>query len=850
MIINKKIVATVIMSIIMIASVTAQDYFFKDKAPFNAKIPSPEAFLGYPIGEQHTRHDQIVAYLTKLAELSDRASITTYGKTHEHRKLVMLTVSTPNNLKNLDRIKAQHLSFTNPNESPTNYNDVPIFVNLGYSVHGNEPSSSEAALLTAYTLVASNSPEVNNYLNNAIIFIDPTINPDGRDRHTQWANQFKANILVSDGNDAEHNEAWPRGRTNHYWFDLNRDWLLAINPESRSKLKWYHEWYPNVVTDFHEMGTNNNYFFEPMKPIGSKDPIMPKENYEDLTDLFAPHFSSALDNIGSFYYTKESFDGTYPGYGSSYPDLQGALALLFEQASSRGHLQDTHYGTISFPFTIRNQYISSIATLKASVENKATLRKYQQDFFKSAVSNKAKSDFAAYEFGDAYDMNRNKAFIDKLLIHKIKVYKKGNKYIVPLKQPQHRMVQTMFETYNTYRDSVFYDASAWSVANFYNLKYRGLKSASLGKEITSTDNLVNVSKVQQSSYAYIIDWDDYNAAAALYYIQSKDIKVASAFKPFSINTSNGNRSFNYGSLMIPVSKQKKPSDEVYKIVKDAQTKYNVPMYAVNTGFSTKGIDLGSNNFRTLKKPKAALLVGNGVSSYEAGEVWHLLDTRVNMPITKLQMRDFKNASLDKYNALVMVSGSYSQLDSLQRKKLKQWVSKGNTLITIARASKWAIDKKLVKEKLTKKPKEKDSSKTKTVKRLPYVDAPEHIGRERLGGAIFKVDLDFTHPLGFGYRSASLPVYKNNTVFLSPSKNEYSTVAKYAENPHIDGYISNDNLNMFLKPSASLIVSPLGKGRVIMFADNPNFRGTWYGTNRLFLNALFLGSHISVPKKRD
>ncbi len=381
--------------VFMVSSTFAQDYFFKDKAPFNTEIPSPEDFLGYPIGEQHTRHDQIVAYLTKLAELSDRATITTYGETHEHRKLVMLTISTPENLNNLEAIKAQHLQFVDPSLSPTNYNDVPIFVNLGYNVHGNEPSSSEAALLTAYTLVASNSSEVKNYLENAIVFIDPTINPDGRDRHTQWANQFKANALVSDGNDAEHNEAWPRGRTNHYWFDLNRDWLLAINPESRGKLKWYHEWYPNVVTDFHEMGTNSNYFFEPMKPIGSQDPIMPKENYEDLTDLFAPYFSSALDNIGSFYYTKESFDGTYPGYGSSYPDLQGGLALLFEQASSRGHLQDTDYGTISFAFTIRNQYTSSIATIKASVENKATLRKYQQDFFKSAITKKAKTGFAA-----------------------------------------------------------------------------------------------------------------------------------------------------------------------------------------------------------------------------------------------------------------------------------------------------------------------------------------------------------------------------------------------------------------------------------------------------------------------
>ena len=840
--ITKRIFTVIITCLLIVSSANAQDYFFGNKKPFNTNIPTPEAFLGYPIGEQHTRHDQIVAYLYKLAELSDRATISVYGKTHEHRKLVMLTVSSSENLQNLENIKTQHLAFTNPDANPTNYDALPIFVQLGYNVHGNEPSSAEAAMLIAYTLVASNSDEIKNYLDNAIVFIDPTINPDGRDRHTQWANQFKANPLVSDGVDAEHNEGWPRGRTNHFWFDLNRDWLLAINPESRGKLKWYHEWYPNVVTDFHEMGTNSNYFFEPMKPIGSQDPIMPKENYEDLNNLFAPYYASALDNIGSFYFTKEAFDGTYPGYGSSYPDLQGALALLFEQASSRGHLQDTDYGTISFPFTIRNQYVSSIATIKAAVENKALLRKYQQDFFKSAVSKTPKTGYAAYEFGDDYDMNRNKAFIDKLLIHKIKVYKKGTKYIVPLKQPQQRMVQTMFETYSKFRDSVFYDASAWSVANFYNMNYRGLKSANLGEEVISTDNLVSVATVQKSDYAYIIDWDDYNAPAALYYIQSKGIIAASAFKPFAINTTSGNKRFNYGSLLIPVSKQKLSSTEVFQIIKEAQEMYDVPMYAVNTGFSTEGIDLGSRNFRTLETPKAALLIGNGVSSYEAGEVWHLLDTRVHMPITKILMRDFSFVSLDKYNTLVMVSGSYNRLDSANQKSIKDWTRKGNTLITIARASKWAIDKKIVKEKLTEKP--KDS--TEVIERLRYVDAGNNNGRERLGGAIFEVHLDLTHPLGFGYRSETVPVYKNNSVFLSPSKNEYSTVAKYTEDAHIDGYISTKNYEELLKPSASILVSRLGSGRVILFADNPNFRGSWYGTNRFFLNALFLGSEIRVP----
>ncbi len=827
----------------------SQEYFFKDKNPFDPKIPTPEEFLGYAIGEQHTRHDQIVSYLYKLAEVSDKAEIEVYGYTHERRKLVILKVSASQNLSNLESIKKEHLQFVNPSITPKNYDAVPIFIQLAYNVHGNEPSSSEAALLTAYTLVASNSNEVQNYINNAVIFIDPAINPDGRDRHTQWANQYKAISLVSDNADAEHNEMWPRGRTNHYWFDLNRDWLLAVNPESQGKLKWYHDWYPNVVTDFHEMGPNSNYFFEPMKPNGSKSPIMPKENFEDLNNLFAPYFAKALDDIGSFYFTKEAFDGTYPGYGSSYPDLQGALALLFEQASSRGHLQDTDYGTISFDFTIRNQYKSSIATVKAAVENKAVLRKYQQDFFKSAVTKKATSGFAGYEFGDLYDQNRNKAFVEFLLKHKIKVYEKGAKFYVPLKQKQHRMVQTMFETYNKYRDSVFYDASAWSISNFYNMKSKGLKSARLGNEIKTSKDLLNNTKVTKSEYAYILDWDDYYAPAALNYMQQKGLKASSAFKKFSAITSDGNKDFNYGTVMIPVSKQKISSTAVFKIISDAQQKFKVPIYATNTGFSTKGIDLGSNNFRKIQEVKAAMFIGNGVSSYEAGEVWHLLDTRVEMPITKLLLHNFNRISLDKYNTIVMVSGNYGQLDSIQRNKIKNWTKTGNTLITIGRASKWLISKKLVKESLTKKSKVIKES-DKIMKRLPYVDAGENIGREGIGGAIFEVDLDITHPLGFGYRNSKLPVYKNNRVFLKPSKNSYSTVAKYTTNPHIDGYVSTENLNTYLKPSASILVSAIGKGRAILFADNPNFRGAWYGTNRLFLNALFFGNHMSIPKPRN
>lgn len=837
-----------LMVLFISTSVQAQDYFFEKFQPFNESVPSPEEFLGYGIGEHHTRHDLIVAYLTKLAETSDRASIYEYGKTHEGRKLVILTITSPENLSNLDNLKEQHLAFTDPSKTVSNYNDVPIFINLAYNVHGNEPSSSEAALLTAYTFAASNSPEILKYIKDAIVMVDPTINPDGRDRHTQWANTYQGKPNVSDPQDAEHNEYWPGGRTNHYWFDLNRDWLLAINPESQGKLKWYHEWYPNVVTDFHEMGSNATYFFEPMKTNASLDPIMPKENYEDLNDMFGAEFAKALDSIGSFYFTKEVFDGTYPGYGSSYPDLQGALALLFEQASSRGHEQKTAFGKITFPFTIRNQYTSSITTVKTAVANKGYMRKYQQDFFKSALTRAAKSKIRGYTFGDNYDANRNKAFIDKLLKHKIEVYKSGNKFVVPTKQPQYRMVQTMFETYNKYRDSVYYDASAWSVSNFYNMKDSPVTSLKMGEKIENTDNLVTVVPVQKSAYAYVIDWDDYNAPAALHYLQENGLVLSSSFKPFTVKIGTNSKNFSYGSLVLPVSLQKKDATAIYALLQKAQEKFQVPMYGVDSGYSLKGVDLGSRYIQPIKKVKAAMIIGDGTRSYEAGEVWHLLDTRVHMPISKIPMRNFNRTNFDKYTTLVMVSGRYN-LTKKQQDKIKAWVSKGNTLITIGTASKWAIQKKLVKEKLTDV--ERDSlikDSTKIAERKPYVDASENLGKESVGGIILRADIDTTHPLAFGYHDSSIPVYKNNTVWLAPSKNEYATVAKYSKNPLIDGFITKKNMDENVKPSASLIVSKVGSGRVVLFADNPNFRGSWYGTNRLFLNALFLGDKISVPSR--
>ena len=820
----------------------SQDYFLEKFGPYSDNIESPEEFLGYEIGDQHTRHDLILAYFKYLSSVSERANLINYGKTHEGRSLVLLSISSSENLKNLEEIKTEHLKPTIPGSIKTINENLPIIINLGYGIHGNEPSGSEAALLTAYTLIASKNKKIDQLTTNAVVFIDPTLNPDGRDRHSQWANQYKSINLVADSNDAEHNESWPRGRTNHYWFDLNRDFLLAIHPESRGKLNWFHEWYPNVVLDVHEMGTNSNYFFDPMKASASAKPLIPQENV-DLYPIFAKYYVKYMDSIGSFYYSKESFDETYPGYGSTYSDLQGGLALLFEQASSRGHIQETNYGEMTFGFTIRNQFLNGIATVEAAVDNKMLLRDYQKRFFESALEEFKNEKIKAYEFGDIHDKNRTKAFIDKLLIHKIKVYKNKDKFVVPVNQLQSRMVKNFFETHDKYLDSVFYDASAWSVSNFYNMKHKALKSFDPNKYERLNDIEVNNPRVSKSNYAYILDWDDYNTPAALNHLHKNGVISYSAYKPFSIkvNEDDNVKSFNRGTVMVPVSKQKVDSQKLFQIVQSTQEKFNLPVFSTETGYSSAGIDLGSNFFRINKKVKVAMLIGDGVSSYEAGEVWHLLDTRVQIPLTKIRLNQFNRTSLDKYTTIVMVSGTYGQISEKDIKKIKDWVSKGNTLVTIGSASSWAIKKEIVNESLV------ETKKGSVFSRKRYIDAREHIGREAIGGSILSVDLDLTHPLTFGYRDKSIPVYKNNNVFLSKSESQYSSVALYSKEPHIDGYVSKNNMERNIKGSASLIVSSIGSGRVVLFADNPNFRGTWYGTNKLFLNAIFFGANISVPK---
>jgi hypothetical protein len=844
---SKKYLLLCLLLLVGIEAFAQKDYFYKQDE-LASNIPSPEGFLGYPIGEWHTRYDRLIAYFEKLAEISPNAHLETIGFTHQGRPQVVLYISHPDHIKNLEAIRKKQQQLADPSQPIPEVKNMPAIVNLAYSVHGNEPSTTEASILTAYWLLAAKSSEVEDILNHAVIMIDPAINPDGRDRHTFWVNNHKGNPPVADPLDREHNEIWPSGRVNHYWFDLNRDWLPLAQIELQNKIKWYHTWYPNVVGDFHEMGTNSTYFFEPTKPFGSENPVVPRKNYEDINSKFANYFANALDEIGSLYWTKEVFDNSYPGYGSTYPDIHGGLGLVFEQGSSRGHIQSSQRGDITFAFTIRNQFEISKATIRAAVKEREYMHLYLREFYQTALTEAAKDKTKAYVFGDAKDFSKNRLFLDLLLQHHIQVYenpkelsakgqnyKIGSSWIVPTQQPQYRMVRSIFEKVTQFADSVFYDASTWTMALAFGIPHAEQAVASLGKRVEQLPSKSPLFPTEKPSVALLVDWSDYFAGKFLNLIQQKGVHVETSTRAFTANTSSGIKEFSTGTLIIPMGFQSLPKDEVIKIVKQVALETQQDIYGVSTGLSLKGIDLGSNQVSAIQKPKVLMLVGQGTSQYEAGEIWHLMDTKLAMLMTKVDLSQFGRVNLFDYNRLILTSGNYETLSPNQIVHIKDWINRGGIIIAIKGASQWLERQGLIKEEYLK-------SEEKEGINVPFGSRRDFEGAKAIGGSIYLGKLDLSHPLNYGYSHDELPVYRNTSIFFKASKGNSNIPVRYTSNPLLSGYISGDNLEK-VKQSISVLVTPNGQGRVISFIDSPNFRGSWIGTNRMFFNALYFGDKM-------
>lgn len=810
-------------------------YYLPSDITYNKAIPTPENILGYQVGDWHVTHDKLVNYMYALAQSSDRVTIENRGTTYEGRPLLLLTITSPKNHKNLAQIKANHLKLTDATiSSSLDISEMPLIDYQGYSIHGNEPSGANAGLLVAYYLAAAEGDYIANLLDHIIILFDPSLNPDGLQRFSTWVNMHKSNNLVTDSNDREFNEVWPGGRSNHYWFDMNRDWLVTQLPESKARIATFQSWFPNILTDHHEMGTDGTYFFQP--GIQSRThPLTPKMN-QGLTKQIAAYHAKAMDKIGSLYYSEESFDDFYYGKGSTYPDINGGIGILFEQASARGHAQESDNGILTFQFAIRNHVTTALSTLDAGLNLRADLLKYQRDFYINAHNEAKKNKQKAIVIGDTKDKGKVYQFAKMLERQHItfnnlkldmsangKHFNKNNSIIIPLEQKNTRMIHAMFEKRTQFTDSLFYDVSAWTLPLAFNLDYAYLNSTdNLGETITNM-NFVNGKLSNQSQYAYVFEWHNYYAPAALQALLKKGLRAKVALKPFRVE----GHSYDSGSIMISVQNQDLNPQEMAVLMEKVAEKTGVDITALGTGL-TEGIDLGSPNFEPLKALNVAVLVGNGIASADAGEIWHLFDTQFNIPISKLDANNLGRFDLNKYTSIIIPS-TYGSLSKASTDALKTFAQNGGVIIGYRNAVKW-----LAKEEFIKLDFEKSKPQTKNIN---FEKRSDYKGAQIIGGAIFEAKLDLTHPINFGYTNNHLALFRNTTIFIKADSTNYMNPIQYTANPLLSGYISKENLKI-IGNTIPFKVANLGKGKVIVFTDNTNFRAFWYGTNKLMMNALF------------
>lgn len=841
---NILIIAAVLMLFeASIAQLIDLSYYLPTKIKYDESIPKPADIIGHEVGEWHISHDRLVNYMYAVARASDRVTIRETGRTHEGRPLLILTITAPENQNRIEEIRTEHLKLSDPKEN-ISVASLPTVVYMGYSIHGNEPSGSNASMLSVYHLAAAQGAEIDELLKNVVVLLDPSFNPDGLNRFASWVNTNKSKNSVVDPNNREQNEPWPGGRTNHYWFDLNRDWLPLQQPESQARMITFQNWKPNILTDHHEMGSDGTFFFQPGIP-SRNNPITPQKTYV-LTEKIAQYHAEALDAIGSLYYSKESFDDFYYGKGSTYPDVNGGVGILFEQASSRGHMRSTSNGILKFPFTIRNQFTTSLSTLKAAKELRVDLLNHQKEFYNSAISLAASDPVKAYVFDSSDPIKRN-AFIKILEQHKIEVneltsnlgdVKKGG-LIVKTSQPQYRLVKAIFEKRTTFQDSLFYDVSAWTLPLAFNITYAEVQTkqfnlALIGDVVASVDRKGTVVG-EKSIYGYVFEWDNYNAPMLLYKLQNKGLKCKLALKSFIIKEG---RQFNEGSVLIPVQNQIINEASLYQFIVSTANDTGVDVYSISSG-NTSGVNLGSPQIVALKKPTVALLTGDGISSYDAGEVWHLLDNRMEIPVSRVDVDVFNSKEMGIYNTLVMVNGTYANLDKI---KLQQWIQKGGNVIAMKSAAKWLSDNGLNGAKF------KSQDTVSAIVRKPYNQYWNEVGSNVVGGAIFRANIDQTHPIGYGLEASTIPVFRNSTLFMEYSKNQYANPVVYTDNPLLSGYISEKNLAK-LKETSVVNISTYGLGKVISFVDNPNFRAFWYGTNKLFINSVFFAENINEATGR-
>lgn len=797
-------------------------------------LKSPAEFLGYELGSQYTRHHKVVDYFTYVSENSKSVQLEKYGETNEQRPLVVSFISSEENIKNIETIREDNLKRTGILKGdPTT--EIAI-VWLSYNVHGNETSSSEAAMQTLYELVTSKQ----DWLKNTLVIIDPCMNPDGRDRYVNWYNENKSTPYNPNLDATEHNEPWPGGRANHYLFDLNRDWAWATQIETQQRIKIYNKWMPQVHVDFHEQGINSPYYFAPAaEPFHEVITAWQRDFQTQIGKNNARYF----DKNGWAYFTKEFFDLLYPSYGDTYPTYMGAIGMTYEQAGgSRGGLGVSieNKTVLTLKDRLTHHFTTGISTVEMTSKNASKLITEFEKFFDNS-NFKYKSYILR---GDTDKIKKLKALLDT---HEIQSFisegKKMSAYdydskttksvqtlkndlIVSVRQPKGKMVKALLEPEAKLSDSVTYDITAWSLPLAYGLHGFASETEIPFRENSQLETIPFSNTLNKNAYAYLLKYNEVSDAELLGDLLEEGFNVRFSQADFSLE---GNK-YAKGTLIVMRGENTKLQNFDETIVKFAN-KLNKKMTAVSSGMVDSGFDFGSGNVSIIHPKKVALLSGEGTSSLSFGEIWHFFETELKYPLHVLNTLYFNRLDLSQYDVLILPEDYTADKETLAL--LSTYITNKGTVIAIGNSVSNFADK----EGFLLKNKEKKDSLSIKVNTIPYSQWEREDLKNTITGSIFKSKVDHTFPLAFGYSDSYYSLKLSGTSYNLLEKG--INVAYFPENTkNYSGFAGSDALKKV--PNSLLFgVERKGKGQVIYMVDNPLFRSFWQNGKLFFANAVFL-----------
>ena len=811
-------------------------------------LRSPAAFLGYELGDRFTRHHRVVDYVEHVAANVPNVRLERYGETYEGRPLMVAYVSSAENMARLEQIRTDNLGRTGM-AGGTNGDTNPALVWLSYNVHGNESVSTEAAMATLYDLADPNNTETQAWLENTVVILDPCINPDGRDRYVNWYNRMVGRFPNPNPDAREHHEPWPGGRTNHYYFDLNRDWAWATQVETQQRLPLYNRWMPHVHVDFHEQGVDAPYYFAPAaEPFHER--ITPWQR--TLQTMIGENHTRYFDREGWLYFTRQVFDLFYPGYGDTWPTFNGAVGMTYEQGGSgRAGLGiiTAEGDTLTLRDRIAHHHTTSLSTVETAANNHEQIVAEFADYFANASR-------GAYETFIVKGDNRDKVqALATLLDHQGIRYSYATRsvqargfgfgdgrtgtiaiapgdLVVQTNQPKGLLAGVLFEPEPVLDDSLSYDITSWALPYAYGLETYALTdrldvgTADAPPALPATPDL-------NRPYAYLAEWQSFEDAQFLAAILQHDIKLRFATGPFEV----GGRRYERGTLILTRTGNDALGDRFDQIIRDAAAQHDQPIYPVATGYVTSGADFGSSDVTFLEKPNVAVLAGSPVSSYSVGEVWHFFDQQLGYPVTLIHTDDFQGINLDDYEVLILPNGSYGEVLTDERLgEVRAWIREGGRLVAMESGATFLAGK----EGFALKPKEEEKAEDK--EKPPEEALRTFAEREReaisddVSGAIFRVQVDHTHPLAFGYGSTYFTLKRGDDAFafLEDAWN----VGVLREEARVSGF-AGANAADKLENTLAFGVQNMGRGAIVYLLDDPLFRGFWYNGRLLFSNAVFL-----------